>query len=104
MGRFGGLATAKAGQAPFNFQPDLEGLTPASILSRWMRSNLTQRGPQPLEVGGKVVAYIVAPEDMDLLDKVEDYLASKAVEKAYRDQGDIPLTDFNVFMKELGVS
>ena len=104
MSPFGGMVFAGPSQAQFNFQPNIEGLTPQTVISRFMRMDLTQRGPQPVEIGGKVVAYIVTPEDIDLLDKVEDYLANKAVEKAYRDQGDIPFTDFNAFMKELGVS
>jgi hypothetical protein len=56
-----------------------------------------------LEVDGKVVAYLVAPEDMAMFEGAEDLLAGKAIAKAYRDQGDRPFSDFNEFMSELGL-
>ncbi len=97
-------AMAGPGQAQFSFSPlGGEVLTPEAMLGAKLKQLLDQQGPHPLEVGGKVVAYIVAPEDMAMFEGAEDLLAGKAIEKAYREQGDRPFSDFNEFMSELGL-
>jgi hypothetical protein len=97
-------AMAGPGQAQFSFSPvGGEMLTPEAVLGVNLRQLLVRQGTRALEVDGKVVAYLVAPEDMAMFEGAEDLLAGKAIAKAYRDQGDRPFSDFNEFMSELGL-
>jgi hypothetical protein len=98
------LACAGIPQVQFTFGIEAtEALTPESLFGKNVRESLVKLGPYPVMLGGRVVAYMVAPEDLELIEFAEDFMASQAVQKAYDEQGDKPATDFHVFMGELGL-